>query len=195
MEDGELFRATATPRSSEFLELAPTGSLDDTPEPTVESSRSQVTSATVEFSNLTRTDRGWQLVGEQGAVLSVTEDGVFARASDGHVVLLEGDSTRIQLGCASGGTRVWIKMAVWVLYSAAFLVLAGATPGKLILSLRVAPVGAPSERLGVASALTRGIFQVLGLCVLLFGWIWALFNRRRHTWHDRLARSEVVCVG
>ena len=67
---------------------------------------------------------------------------------------------------------------------------AGQTPGKFALGIRV--IKADGTPISDTDAVIRAIgYQVSGLLCGL-GFIWAIFDKRNQTWHDKLARTYVV---
>ncbi len=69
----------------------------------------------------------------------------------------------------------------------------GATPGKVLLELRVVDARS-GGRPGLGRCLVRYIGYFLSALPLGLGFVWMLFDRRRQTWHDKLARTRVVLV-
>jgi len=66
----------------------------------------------------------------------------------------------------------------------------GQTPGKRIMKLRV--IKADGTELSDVDALIRAVgYYVSGFFIGL-GYIWALFDDRRRTWHDMLAGTIVI---
>jgi uncharacterized RDD family membrane protein YckC len=76
------------------------------------------------------------------------------------------------------------------LYFVAFWRLAGATPGKMVLGLRVVCGDAPNI------AWPRGLLRYLGYFLsalpLFLGFLWVLRDSQRQGWHDKLAKTHVV---
>uniref|UniRef100_A0AAU7YK79 RDD family protein n=1 Tax=Wolbachia endosymbiont of Oeneis ivallda TaxID=3171168 RepID=A0AAU7YK79_9RICK len=67
----------------------------------------------------------------------------------------------------------------------------GATPGKLLLGLRV--VNAQTfEKLTLKQAIKRFFSFILSTAPLFLGFIWANFDKRCQTWHDKIADTVVV---
>lgn len=67
----------------------------------------------------------------------------------------------------------------------------GATPGKLLLGLRV--VSAHTfEKLTLKQAIKRFFSFILSTAPLFLGFIWASFDKRCQTWHDKIADTVVV---
>lgn len=77
-----------------------------------------------------------------------------------------------------------------LLYHIFFLVLAGSTPGKAVLGLRV--VGLDGKRLNFARAFLRVLGYIPSAVVLFVGFFWIIIDNRRQAWHDKLARTCVI---
>ena len=67
----------------------------------------------------------------------------------------------------------------------------GATPGHLLLSLRVADA-AGARRLSIGQAVLRWLATWGALLPAAAGLLWMFFDPRRQGWHDRLAGTCVV---
>jgi uncharacterized RDD family membrane protein YckC len=77
-----------------------------------------------------------------------------------------------------------------LIYFLFFWVVAGFTPGKGLLGLRVMRLD--GQPLTFWPALLRFIgYWVSALC-LFRGFFWIIFDRRRQGWHDKFARTVVV---
>lgn len=67
----------------------------------------------------------------------------------------------------------------------------GATPGKMVIGIRVADQEARGQ-IGYRRATVRRIVYLLGGWCFYLGWLWGLWDRRSQTWHDKAAHSLVV---
>jgi uncharacterized RDD family membrane protein YckC len=76
------------------------------------------------------------------------------------------------------------------LYFIVFWSLAGATPGKRLLGLRIVHAGQP--RIAWPRALWRYIGYFLSALPLFLGYFWVMRDRQRQAWHDKLADTHVV---
>ncbi|MFA5139810.1 MAG: RDD family protein [Elusimicrobiota bacterium] len=79
---------------------------------------------------------------------------------------------------------------LWLAYSTFFLVLWSATPGKKILKLRV--VTLDGRALDWKIALVRTLFTFVSFAIAALGYLWALWEKDRRTWHDLIAGTRVV---
>jgi uncharacterized RDD family membrane protein YckC len=85
----------------------------------------------------------------------------------------------------------WVVGIPWLflIYSAVFWVLAGRTPGKAALGLRVVRVD--DRAIGWGTAVTRAAGYVVS-SILMIGFMWIAVDRRHQGFHDKLARTFVV---
>lgn len=72
-----------------------------------------------------------------------------------------------------------------------FLVIYGATPGKMILKLKVLDMQT-GEQLSFIQAIIRSIFWYLSYFVFGLGFVWIWIDSRNRSWHDMIAGSVVV---
>ena len=79
---------------------------------------------------------------------------------------------------------------IFAAYHIAFWTLAGRTPGKWILGLRLVTRDGSRVRLGRAT-LRLLCYLVSGL-PLYAGFLWVLIDADRRAWHDRLTGTRVV---
>lgn len=66
----------------------------------------------------------------------------------------------------------------------------GTSPGAMILHLRI--VDGHGHPPGPIRGGVRALVEVVSISTLLAGFAWALFSRRRQTWHDLAAGTYVV---
>lgn len=67
----------------------------------------------------------------------------------------------------------------------------GQTPGKRVLRIRVAD-SATGEPIGFVRALYRTLGKNLSALPFALGFLWALWDRERQAWHDKLCGSIVL---
>jgi len=96
------------------------------------------------------------------------------------------------VGLVAGLLGVLAAMAVPLVYAIAMLAGPhGQTVGKWVMGVRVVREDGGGS-LSVATAAGRVLAAGFLSQVLLLGYIWALFEPRRRTWHDLLAGTVVV---
>ncbi|MGL9757538.1 MAG: RDD family protein [Wolbachia sp.] len=84
-----------------------------------------------------------------------------------------------------------VQFIILFSYVAYMWIRFGATPGKLLLGLRV--VNAQTfEKLTLKQAIKRFFSFILSTAPLFLGFIWASFDKRCQTWHDKIANTVVV---
>lgn len=81
-------------------------------------------------------------------------------------------------------------LAIIVAYFSAFEA-GGATPGKRLLRIRVVD-GRSGAPIGLRRALIRNLMRLVSAWALYLGFLQALLNDRRETWHDKAAHTLVV---
>lgn len=96
-------------------------------------------------------------------------------------------------------TIIVITLAISLTYATAMLVYKGATLGQLAVGLRVVPDGLGQQygRLGLSMALIRNIaYQLIGIVPILglVNYLMPLFNAKRQTFHDMIAKTQVVKI-
>ena len=99
--------------------------------------------------------------------------------------------------------QIALTLIVGVLFFTIFHAALSATPGKLMLGLRVVPVDHGTQIHGLAwgRSFVRALvyqvlvrFSVLVWLVLLLDLLWPLWDRRRQALHDKAAGTQVVNV-
>ena len=84
-----------------------------------------------------------------------------------------------------------INLLVSGLYNVALMVyFNGQTLGKMMLRLRV--VKKRGGRITILDALLRNVFGYTVSQIILLGYLWALFDREKQAWHDKMAGTVVV---
>ena len=84
-----------------------------------------------------------------------------------------------------------ISFVLIILYFTLFTADGGQTPGKKLLGIKVVRQdgGDPSPR---AAFFRAAAYILSGFFGTFLGFLWALWDRRRQTWHDKIARTVVV---
>lgn len=65
-----------------------------------------------------------------------------------------------------------------------------ATPGKILLALRIRDVGGGDPT--TAQLVIRYFAYLLSALPLLLGFVWVMWDKRKQAWHDKLSRTVVV---
>lgn len=66
-----------------------------------------------------------------------------------------------------------------------------ASPGKMLLSLRVVDAGS-GKTLSVGQAVARYVCYIVSALPLCLGFIWIGVDRKKQGWHDKIAQTVVV---
>ena len=75
-----------------------------------------------------------------------------------------------------------------------FLVVHKATPGKRLFGLQVLDQ-ATGKAISVGQSLLRYAGYFIAMLPLGLGLLWVVFDKRKQGWHDKLARTVVICRG
>jgi uncharacterized RDD family membrane protein YckC len=79
-----------------------------------------------------------------------------------------------------------------VIYDVYFFTSTGQTPGMKLMSIKL--VNGSGELLTMGQAIVRVIVAIFSGLVLLLGYLWAIWDANKQTWHDKAAGSFVVRV-
>jgi len=83
-----------------------------------------------------------------------------------------------------------IVTILWGFYFTFFIGYNGQTPGKKLLRLRVEREdGSP---VNYATAFNRFVGYSLSGGIFFVGFLWALWDKEKRTWHDKMAHTRVV---
>ncbi|NOX15999.1 MAG: RDD family protein [Epsilonproteobacteria bacterium] len=78
-----------------------------------------------------------------------------------------------------------------IIYQAFFVWAYGATPGKMLLKIRVistVDLGNPN----MIYSINRALIRIVSESLFYMGFLWAFTNPKRETWHDKVAKTLVV---
>ncbi|APR99185.1 RDD family protein [Wolbachia endosymbiont of Folsomia candida] len=84
-----------------------------------------------------------------------------------------------------------VQSAMLFSYVAYMWIRFAATPGKLLLGMRVVDSNT-FEKMTLKQATKRFFSIILSVAPLFLGFIWANFSKRCQTWHDKIADTVVV---
>jgi uncharacterized RDD family membrane protein YckC len=82
-------------------------------------------------------------------------------------------------------------MSIKIVYQTFFTMQYGATIGKIVMKIRVIEIATLSNP-GFLSAFNRSVFRVVSEILFYLGFIWAMLDPYRRSWHDRTGRTLVV---
>ncbi len=80
-----------------------------------------------------------------------------------------------------------------VIYHTFFVWMYGATPGKMLLKIKIISIdgfGKPN----LMSSFIRATVRIISEMFFYIGFLWAFFDRLRQAWHDKAAKTMVVDV-
>ena len=84
-----------------------------------------------------------------------------------------------------------VNLLISAIYNVVLMVsFNGQTLGKMMLRLRV--VKKRGGRITILDALLRNVFGYMVSQIFLLGYLWALFDAEKQTWHDKMAGTVVV---
>jgi len=86
-----------------------------------------------------------------------------------------------------------ISFVLFILYFTLFVADGGQTPGKKLLRIKV--VSRNGEDVSPRAAFIRTVSYLISAFFGTFlGFLWALWDRRNQTWHDKIARTVVIKI-
>jgi len=83
---------------------------------------------------------------------------------------------------------------LWTFYFVYFTGSAGQTPGKKLLGIKVIRLNENNPEMDYRTAWTRFMGLTISASALMLGFVWALFDRQRQTWHDKMANTVVIKI-
>jgi uncharacterized RDD family membrane protein YckC len=82
-------------------------------------------------------------------------------------------------------------MAIKIIYHTFFTMQYGASIGKIVMKIRVIELSTLSNP-SFLSAFNRSVFRVVSELLFYLGFVWAMLDPYRRSWHDRTARTLVI---
>jgi len=82
-------------------------------------------------------------------------------------------------------------MAIKVIYHTFFVMQYAASPGKIMMKIRVLELGSNSTP-SFLCAFNRATIRVISEMFFYAGFIWGLLDPVRQTWHDKTARTVII---
>jgi len=91
-------------------------------------------------------------------------------------------------------SMVMYVMILKVVYQTFFVWMYGATLGRIAMKIKVISTQDLENPTPLLS-LTRASFRIVSESLFYLGFIWAMLNPKRETWHDKVASTLVVNAG
>jgi uncharacterized RDD family membrane protein YckC len=82
------------------------------------------------------------------------------------------------------------RMIIPAAYFVGFWTWKSATPGKMLLKLRI--VGMDGKPIDLKTAVIRLVGYAVSGIALFIGFIWIGFDEKKQGWHDKIAKTYVV---
>ena len=82
-------------------------------------------------------------------------------------------------------------MAIKILYQTFFTMQYGASLGKIVMKIRVIELSTLSNPTFLC-AFNRSVFRVVSEILFYLGFVWAMLDPYRRSWHDRTGRTLVI---
>ena len=109
---------------------------------------------------------------------------------DGIILVVPQMILRLALGQLMG---IVLGIIIGVAYAVYFWTTSGATPGKMLMKLRVVRFGTTElELVDSGTAVVRYLGYIPSSLVLGLGFFWVLWDPNKQAWHDKIAGTQVV---
>jgi len=104
-------------------------------------------------------------------------------------ILLPGASSTFEqlLSQLTAGFFISLVIATYFIF---FWVLAGYTPGKALMGVRI--ITTEGRKISFLRALLRYLAYFLSAVLFFLGFLWIFVDRRRQGWHDKIANTYVI---
>ena len=86
---------------------------------------------------------------------------------------------------------VFYVMVLKVVYQTFFVWMYGATLGRIAMKIRVISLS-DLENPSLLFSLSRASFRIISESIFYLGFLWAVLNPKRETWHDKVSNTLVV---
>jgi uncharacterized RDD family membrane protein YckC len=104
--------------------------------------------------------------------------------------LARATSANVSLAFGFAGLYWLLSMTISVTYYTYFLSQKSATPGKMVMSLKV--ITATGGRISVGRAIARYFAHILSALILCIGYIMAAFDSQKRALHDHICSTRVI---
>lgn len=88
---------------------------------------------------------------------------------------------------------VFYVMVLKVIYQTFFVWMYGATLGRIAMKIRVISME-DLENPSLLFSLSRASFRIISESIFYLGFLWAVLNPKRETWHDKVSKTLVINV-
>jgi uncharacterized RDD family membrane protein YckC len=82
-------------------------------------------------------------------------------------------------------------MSIKIVYQTFFTMQYGATIGKIVMKIRVIEINSLSNP-SFLSAFNRSVFRIISEVLFYLGFVWAMIDPYRRSWHDKTAHTLVI---
>lgn len=82
-------------------------------------------------------------------------------------------------------------MVIKVIYQTFFVWMYGATLGRIAMKIKVISLS-DIENPSLLFSLSRASFRIISESIFYLGFLWAVLNPKRETWHDKVSNTLVV---
>ncbi|HOI42342.1 MAG TPA: RDD family protein [Elusimicrobiales bacterium] len=159
------------------------------PTASVSSEQTREKPPAVDIENIRVDKEGVKIEGTGGEAIDIGKDGVKILGPDGKHWR---SHSRVSAGVGSDRKKMPFAMLLWALYGGLLVWRFGATPGKMIMKVRIVDAET-GGKVPVDKAFLRSFFSLASLFLML-GYIWAAWQKDGRTWHDLIAGTKAVKV-
>jgi class 3 adenylate cyclase/uncharacterized RDD family membrane protein YckC len=157
------------------------------PEAKVVSDDTKAAPPNIKIENVNINSGGVNITGKNGESISIGKGGAVVKDGKGRTWRKKTD---IKISGGSDKKKVPFGMVLWTLYCGLLLWRFAATPGMKIMKLKLTDLasGGPAA---ADKVFLRSVFSLVSMFLLL-GYIWAIWEKDKRTWHDIIAGTRVV---
>lgn len=159
------------------------------PTASVSSEETREAPPVVNVENVRLNKDGIKLEGAGGEAIDIGRNGVKILGPDGRHWR---SHSRVSAGIGQDGKKVPVAMLLWALYGGLLIWRFGATPGKMIMKIRIVD-SETGGKVEVDKSFLRSFFSLVSLFLML-GYIWAAWQKEGRTWHDIIAGTRAIKI-
>lgn len=86
----------------------------------------------------------------------------------------------------------FVSLIIVTVYFVGFWVWRGQTPGKMVAGIKL--INIDGTKLTIGTALLRFLGYIVSTAIMLLGFVWIAFDRRKQGLHDKMADTYVVKI-